>query len=79
MDTDGTTSDELTGVIPGVSSTGLKVRLGDKFPFNKSCENSASANLASSSANSAFSFALEMSLSASSFANSNCRFNSNCF
>ena len=67
MDTAGTTSDEVTGVISGVSSTGLRARLGDKSPFNKSCENSASANLASSSANLAFSFALEMSLSALSF------------
>ena len=46
VDTAGTTSDEVTGVISGVSSTGLRARLGDKSPFNKSCENSASANLA---------------------------------
>ena len=46
MDTAGTTCDEVTQVISGVSSTGLKARLGDKYPFNKSCENSASANLA---------------------------------
>ena len=48
VDTAGTTSDEVKGVISGISSTGLRARLGDKSPFNKSCENSASANLASS-------------------------------
>ena len=46
MDTAGTTNDEMTVVISGVSSRALRPRLGDKFPFHKSCENSASANLA---------------------------------
>ena len=46
MDTAGTTNDEVTVVISGVSSRALRPRLGDKFPFHKSCENSASASLA---------------------------------
>ena len=79
MDTAGTTNDEVTRLISGVSSRALRARLGDKSPFNKSCENSAFANLGSSYANSAFSFTLEMSLSASSSAIANCCFNSNCF
>ena len=62
-DTAGTMKDEVTEVISGVSSRALRARLGDKSPFNKMCENSASFNLASSSDNSAFSFVYEMSLS----------------
>ena len=33
VDTAGTTNDEVTGVISGVRSTGLRAWLGDKSPF----------------------------------------------